>query len=340
MNLLYTCIFDNFDYLKLLELLLVSGVVFSDFRGNHFDFLIITTHNFETKINEIFNKYDLNVKIKCIQIENIYSALSARFHIFDFVNKEYSRFLYIDTDILITKNLSILFNLSLENKIYTLHEGTISDDHHGKEFFDFSKINPQTPGFTSGIILFNNCVEIKNLFNTINNNIEINIKQNGIKPYAYDQAFLNYYSIISGRYNSSLLKNYTINNPNEFNYNYVLCHFPGGVGNFSNKFEKMSSYFLYLYDSYNFKIINNNNCFLKKKYNWKHDMKNVSGFLEFNDNNELITPWGNGTYEILNGNYVKAFWYKDCHLLIFNDNFKKFISIRRMDNNLSLGEAI
>ena len=97
MNLLYTCIFDNFDYLKLLELLLVSGVVFSDFRGNHFDFLIITTHNFETKINEIFNKYDLNVKIKCIQIENIYSALSARFHIFDFVNKEYSKFLYIYT---------------------------------------------------------------------------------------------------------------------------------------------------------------------------------------------------------------------------------------------------
>jgi lipopolysaccharide biosynthesis glycosyltransferase len=340
MNLLYTCIFDNLDYLKLLELLLVSGVVFGGFRDKQFDFLIITTQQFEKNINEMFSKYGLNVRIKCIQIDNIFSALSARFRIFDFVNKEYNKILYIDTDILITKNLSILFNLPLENKIYTLQEGIISDYHHGKEFFDFSKINPHTPGFTSGIILFKNCTEIKDLFNTINNNIEINIKTNGIKPIAYDQAFLNYYAIITGRYNNTLLIEYTINNPAEFKYNYVLCHFPGGVGNFTNKLEKMSNYFLYLYDSYNFKIINNNKCCIKKKYNWKHDMVNVSGFLEFNDNNELITPWGNGTYEILNGNYVKTFWYKDCHLLIFYDNFQKFISIRRIDNNISLGEVI
>ena len=77
----------------------------------------------------------------------------------------------------------------------------------------------------------------------------------------------------------------------------------------------------------------------KKKYNWKHDAKKVNGYIEFNENNKLSTPWGEGTYEILNGNYVKAFWFKDCHLLIFYDDFNKFISIRRMDYNISLGES-
>jgi lipopolysaccharide biosynthesis glycosyltransferase len=341
MNLLYTCIFDKLQYLQLLELLLISGIIFGDIQQNNIDFLIITTDDFKVHINEIFNKLRLTCKIYTISLNNIYIALSARFYIFDYTYiNDYNKILYIDIDILITNSLKKLFDLILENKIYVLSEGTISDDHHGKEFFSFSKIKGETTAFTSGIILFNNCEEVKNLFMTIIDDINVNITFNHVKPSAYDQAFLNYHAITNNKYNNTLLIDYAINNPTSFDYKYVLCHFPGGVGNFSSKFDKMSYYLLYLYDTFNYSLINNDICYIKKKYAWKHDNKNVNGYIEFNENNELSTTWGKGTYEILNGNYVKTFWFKDCHLLIFYDNFNKFISIRRMDNNISSGESI
>lgn len=340
MNLVYICIFNNLQYIKLLELLLISGIIFGDVNDKEINFLIITTDNFVTEINKVFNKFNLNVNIQTITITNIYMALSARFNIFEYEKiNNYNKILYIDTDILITGNLKTIFNLFLENKIYALSEGKIGDDHHGKEFFDFSKIDKNTSGFTSGILLFNNCLDIKNLFNNISENIKSNVEKNGIKPSAFDQAFLNYHAIKDNKYNNTLLNNYTVNNPDKFNYKYVLCHFPGGVGNFSNKFDKMSHYLLHLYDTYNFRSINNKTCYFKKKYHWKHNMKDINGYLEFNENNKLNTKWGSGSYEILNGNYIKTFWFKDCHLLIFYDNFNRFISIRRMDFNISLGET-
>ena len=92
---------------------------------------------------------------------------------------------------------------------------------------------------------------------------------------------------------------------------------------------------------YKYKDIHNFiSCNYKNKYNWKHDMININGYIEFQNNNKLITPWGNGTYEILNNNYLKTFWCNDCHLLKFYDNYNKFISVRRIDNNLSSGEVI
>ena len=222
-----------------------------------------------------------------------------------------------------------------------MSEGTIGDEYHGREFFDFSKIDIKKTAFTSGILLFNNCIEVKTLFKNILFYINLNISNNGIKPIAYDQAFLNYHAIINNLYNNTLLNEYSINNPGTFDYKYVLCHFPGGVGNYENKFDKMSYYLLHLFDTYNFQIINNYDCKnLKKKYCWKHDKININGYIEFSENNELITPWGNGKYEILNGKYIKTFWFKDCHLLIFDDNLEKFISIRRMDNNISSGEVV
>jgi lipopolysaccharide biosynthesis glycosyltransferase len=245
--------FGNSDYLKLLHLLATSAFLFGDIHNNNVHFLVITTENFRDSIKDIFNRLHLHIHIMCIEINNEYIALSARLYIFNYSEiHNYHKILYIDTDILITNKVSILFDLALENKIYTLMEGIIGDQWHGYEYFDFSTINRETPGFTSGIILFNNCDEVRDLFNLIISNIINNIHNNGIKSIAYDQAFINYYAITTNKYNNTLLCNYTVNNPSEMNYKYVICHFPGGVGDYRSKSEKMNCFLLHMYDSFNF----------------------------------------------------------------------------------------
>ena len=131
MNLIYTCIFNNLQYLQLLELFLISGLIFGDIQEKSIDILIITTDDFVFKINELFGKLELNCNTHIISLDNIYISLSARFYIFDYIYIEkYSKILYLDTDILITNSLKKIFNLIIENKIYALSEGTIGDEYH------------------------------------------------------------------------------------------------------------------------------------------------------------------------------------------------------------------
>jgi hypothetical protein len=268
-------------------------------------------------------------------------SLSSRFLVFDYQRiHEYNKILYLDTDILITNNINTIFNLNLENKLYALMEGTINDIFHGRKFFNFNSISGGTTSFTSGILLFNNCHEIRNLFNITMNAIIDNINNNGIKPPAYDQAFINYHAISNNLYNNTLLLSYCINNPEMFRYNnHIISHFPGGVGWYESKYDKMSNYILYIFDLY---PLNKNgyNFIENRRFEWKHDCYNKNGEIYFRDNNIIETSWGNGTYKILDNNSLKATWCNDCHLLKFNDDTTNFISIRRYDYNISSGNII
>jgi hypothetical protein len=337
-NLIYFTIFGEKKYLNLLDLLIKSFKAFGN--PSNIDFLIITTYDFK-EAEQIFHTMDYNIDFHFIDNNNDLYNLSSRFLVFNYHKiTEYNKILYLDTDILITNDINNIFNLDLDNKLYALMEGTIDDNYHGKEFFDFSTINNATPSFTSGILLFNNCNEIKNLFNITMNAIIENINNNGIKPVAYDQAFINYYAIINNLYNNTLLINYCINNPEIFNYkNHIISHFPGGVGNYSSKYDKMNNYILYIYDLY--PLNRNLNNFIKyKRFEWKHDGYNKNGEIYFKENNILETSFGNGSYEILDNNSLKTFWCGDCHILKFNNDYTTFISIRRKDCNISKGNII
>ena len=321
--LIYFCIFGNKDYINLVNLLALSVKIYGSPKKN-IHFLAITSNKFVDELNVIFNKLNFNFSTYIINNEDFSFLLSSRLLIFNYPNiHSYTKILYIDTDILITNNINVLFNLGLENKLYALEEGIINDIYHGYELFDFSKNNPNTTAFTSGILLFNNCDEVRELFYRIIKDINNNLKNNKIKPVAYDQAFINYHAIKDNLYNNTLLKKYAINNPENFKYNnHAISHFPGGVGNYNSKFDKMKSYLLYLFDSFPLKI-KTNNYIINKKYNWKHDSHNINGYIEFKNN--LLTSWGNiGYYEIINNDIVKASWCDECHILIFDQDKKKF----------------
>jgi len=340
-NLIYFTIFGNKKYLNLMNLLMASLKAFGNPNKN-IDFLIITSPDFK-ETEKIFNELDYNIDFHYIDTNNNLYSLSSRLLIFNYNRiSEYNKILYLDTDILITNDINTIFNLNLENKLYALLEGTIEDEWHGREFFDFSIINNSTTSFTSGILLFNNCNEINNLFNIIINAININLNTNGVKPYAYDQAFINYYAITNNLYNNTLLTNYCINhyfinNPSMNEYkNHIISHFPGVVGWYENKYDKMSNYIIYIYDLYPFNR-NKYNFVINKKFNWKNDCYNKNGYIYFKENNIIETTWGYGTYEILDNNSLKAFWCGDCHLLKFNENNCSFVSIRRGDYHVSTG---
>ena len=64
-----------------------------------------------------------------------------------------------------------IFNMRLENKLYAEQEDTIASEHHGAQFFDFTKIDKNTPAFCAGVLLFKNCNEIKCLFEKTLNHI-------------------------------------------------------------------------------------------------------------------------------------------------------------------------
>jgi len=334
--LIYFCMFGKKDYLNLVNLLALSIKIYGS-PAENIHFLAITSNEFVDELNVIFNKLEFNFSTYVINNENFLYLLSSRLLIFNYPNiHSYTKILYIDTDILITNNINVLFNLGLENKLYALEEGIINDIFHGYELFDFSKYNPNTTAFTSGILLFNHCDEIRDLFKRIIEDINDNLRNNKIKPKAYDQAFINYHAIKDNLYNNSLLKKYAINNPEDFKYNnHVISHFPGGVGNYTPKFDKMNKYLLFLFDLSPLKI-KNNNFIINKKYDWKHDCHNINGFIHFEKNN-LLTSWGDGQYEIINNNTVKAIWCNDWHILILDQDKKTFISIRRKDNNISKG---
>jgi hypothetical protein len=338
-NLIYITLFGDKKYLDLVDLLIKSIKLFGD--PNNIDFLIISNTDYKESQN-IFNTFGYNIDFYYIESNNFLYSLSSRLLIFNYHRiHEYNKILYIDTDILITNNINNIFNLNLENKLYALIEGTIDDDYHGREFFNFNTIYNKTTSFTSGILLFNNCNEIKNLFNTIMNEINNNIHNNGIKPVAYDQAFINYHAIINNLYDNTLLSNYCVNNPELFKYNnHVICHFPGGVGNYIDKYNKMKMYLLYIYDLYPLTNNSNNNFIANKKFAWKHDCINKNGEIYFKENNCIETTWGNGTYQIIDNHSIKVFWCNDCHLLKFNNNYITFISIRRLDYNVSSGNII
>jgi hypothetical protein len=339
-NLIYFTIFGNKKYLNLVDLLITSFKAFGNPNKN-IDFLIITTPEFK-ETEKIFHTMGYNIDFHYIDVTNDERYnLSSRLLVFKYkkINK-YSKILYLDTDILITNDINSIFNLNLENKLYALMEGTIDDEYHGRELFNFNLINNATTSFTSGILLFNNCNEIRNLFNITMNAVMNNINTNGIKPVAYDQSFINYYAIINNLYNNTLLLNYCINNPELFKYgNHNISHFPGGVGWYESKYDKMSKYILYIYDLYPLNR-NNNNFVIYKKFEWKHDCYNKNGEIFFKENNIIETSWGNGSYEILDNNSLKATWCGDCHLLKFNENYTNFISIRRGNYHISSGNLM
>ena len=100
MNLVYACVFYNADYFKLLELLLLSMRMYSS--TDTFDLVILTSPEFESRLNELSSRIGLKVTAMCVSLTTIFEAACARLRIFDYKDiSKYDTILYLDTDIII-----------------------------------------------------------------------------------------------------------------------------------------------------------------------------------------------------------------------------------------------
>ena len=239
MNCIFICIFNNENYIKMLYLLLESIYIYGKIDVTT-EILLYTTTNF---MNIIKQSYLYNENIK-FEINNNYNNLDtsckSRLDLFNLLSiSKYKKILYLDTDILIKDDINKVFDIIKDDILYVLEEGTIDSntDFWGKTLFA-NEINKYTDksAFTSGILLFNNCDKIKNLFYQIQQDI-IN------RPFSfncYDQPYIVYNAFKYNLYNNKILKSFAVNNDNNIHSNMVIHHFPGGPGIYKHKIESMT----------------------------------------------------------------------------------------------------
>jgi len=240
MNCIFCCVFNENKYVDMFLLLLESIFIYSNLDENT-DILVYTSTMFMNMIKQshLFNNKKIRFEINDTY-NNIDKACKARldlFHLSSIIN--YNKILYLDTDIIVKDNINKIFDVCIEDILYVLEEGDINSDtnYWGKILFgnEINNYNKKS-AFTSGILLFNNCEKIKDLFNKINEDI---IK----RPYkfdCYDQPYIVYNAFKYNLYNNKVLKLLVVNNDNNINSNKVIHHFPGGPGVYQHKIYAMT----------------------------------------------------------------------------------------------------
>lgn len=330
MYLIYSCVFGDKSYLKMFELLLKSLALYGNINKN-ITYLVYCNFEFKSKIEELFNLFDINHFIECIKIEEIFDMAAYRLNIFNFKNINlFSKILYLDTDILIIKDINEIFNMSIQNKLYAKKEWTTKFQEHGLELF--KENNPNVDSFCSGVMFFNNCDEIKYLFSETIKHIDKDKKENNLKitPCGLEQPYIVYNSIINNLYiNESNINNYVINYDDINNLIYkdnVIIHLSGNTGWGSYKQNKMKYLFQNFLFNDNYKKLfifnNDNNNLVNLNFKWK-DL-----IITFVDKNTCNIENKKHNYEFYAHDLIKLYIDDESYLIKFNDEYNKFICIQ------------
>ena len=241
MNCIFCSVFNQDKYVDMFYLLLESILTYGNL-SNDTIILVYTSTPFMNKIktSQLFNKNKILFEINDTK-DTIDKACKARLDLFDLESiKNYNKILYLDTDIIVKDNINKVFDICKEDILYVLEEGDLNTgfhDHHGRSLFgnELKNYDDKT-AFTSGILLFNNCEKIKNLFNKI---IEDIIK----RPRNFlccDQPYIVYNAFKYKLYNNKILKSLVVNNDNNIHSDKVIHHFPGGPGIYQHKINNMT----------------------------------------------------------------------------------------------------
>lgn len=242
MNCIFVTVFNHVKYVEMFYLLLESIFIYGNLDENT-HILLYTSTSFMNiiKQSQLFNEDKIKFEIND-NYNNIDKACKARLDLFNLQStSNYNKILYLDTDILVKDNINKVFDVCKEDILYVLEEGFIDSntDFWGKTLFG-NEINNyiNKEAFGSGIMLFNNCQKIKDLFASINEDV-IN------RPFnfsCYDQPYIVYNAFKHNLYNNKILKTFAINNECNTNTDKVIHHFPGGPGFYQNKIILMTNF--------------------------------------------------------------------------------------------------
>lgn len=239
MNCIFICVFHQTQYLELFFILLETILSYGSLDENTHILVYTSTPFMETiKQHKLFDAEKIKFEINDT-FNNIDSACKSRVQLFNLssINK-YEKILYLDTDIIIKGDVNKVFDICKDDILYTLEEGSIDfeKDYWGNSLFGNEVNNYEDKtAFTSGILLFNNCKNVKMLFQKISEDM-IN------RPYyfeCYDQPYIVYNAFKHNLYNNKILKNLVVNNNENIDNDFVIHHFPGGPGIFEHKLNKM-----------------------------------------------------------------------------------------------------
>ena len=230
----------------LLESLFIYGNL-----DEHTDVVVYTSTHFMKIIKQshLYNDEKITFEINDTY-DDIGKSCRSRLDLFNLPSvQRYSKILYLDTDILIKGDINKVFSVCKDDILYVLEEGDINTPEEilGKKFFgnELSKYE-DTTGFTSGILLFNNCEAIKTLFSKIKEDT-INVPR--VSKSLYDQPYIVYNAFKYGLYNNKILKELIVNNNKDINSKFIIHHFPGGPGVYGHKLLSMSQFLNNLKDS-------------------------------------------------------------------------------------------
>ena len=239
MNSIFCCVFNKEKYVDMFLLLLESIFIYGNLDDNT-NILVYTSTPFMNKIKQshLFNNEKIKFEINDTY-NNIDKACKSRLDLFNLPSiKNYNKILYLDTDILVKDDINKIFDVCKEDILYVLEEGSLmlDQDSWGRILFgnEINNYNDKS-AFTSGILLFNNCEKIKDLFNKISQDI---VK----RPYnfsCYDQPYIVYNAFKYNLYNNKVLKSLVVNGDNNVRSDKVIHHFPGGAGVYQQKIDEM-----------------------------------------------------------------------------------------------------
>ena len=127
MNLVYSCVFVQKEYIELFDKLLET---FNKHEENHtITYLVITSPNFESDIKTLFENVDVKYDIFLIDLttdnnqDTIYESTYSRYRIFEYPKIDnFKKILYLDCDIIIVNNMNPIFSIDTNNKFYFMNE--------------------------------------------------------------------------------------------------------------------------------------------------------------------------------------------------------------------------
>jgi hypothetical protein len=236
MYLVFTSVFFNKQYLHLLDLLLESVVKWGNLKG---DFLVCTHDEYKEQVQALFDKHGVPGTMFIMNVTTMFEASAARLHIFEYPDvQKYDKVLYIDTDVLITNDFALLMDSPIENKLYALKEDTTRSDCHGRYLFDTSGLQQNKSAFCAGVLLFNTCPEIQNLFVSVLDHIRV---YKGPQLLCLEQPFIIFNAFKYNVYDNEFFTGKVVNNPTRRS-GQTVSHFCGGPGHYESKNTKMSHF--------------------------------------------------------------------------------------------------
>jgi len=254
----------------------------------------------------------------------------------------------MDTDITIQNDISNIFDLAIEDKVYAVQEYDINGEGHGAWFFDFTKFDKATPAINSGVLLFQNTLKMRRVFHDINTHIA-NLKASGsIIPNCMDQSFIVYHLFRNHACDSTLMKEYVYlsehNPPPEpiKPMGLTMVHFVWPIGNTTHKHKRMIEYTKKLLNNYSLlcdsTIKSSLEGVLNKKFSWI--TAKSTGDIKFLENGVISTTWGAGVYTQYDQFTFNLTWKSFSHILKMNSSYDSYIGLNTDSIEIIKGSAV